>query len=165
MSETDRNDTVSSAPARGGWTIPFLCAGIAIVAVCAILPQTDENHRLAYECHKLKLDLEHLEQQAQAGDEFVRRVAEDPVLAERIAQRQMKVVRAGTRVLDLGLKDEQSMSPFGLVSVPPPPPLPEYRPRQGRLADLCREPRKRLYLIGGGLMLIAIGLVLGNNPR
>jgi len=164
MSETQDSQHNASNPTRGGWTIPFLCAGIAVVAACAIIPQTDENHRLAYECLKLKQDLDYLQRQADMGDEFVRRVGEDPVLAERIAQRQLKVVRAGTRVLELAGEDLQTMSPFGLVSVPPPP-MPEFRPRGGKLADVCREPRKRLYLIGGGLMLIAIGLVLGNNPR
>ena len=96
-------------------------------------------------------------------------------LAERLAQRQMKMVREGTSVLELknvhhanaswgggggaGLRD--SMSPYLLVSVPPPAPMPPYQPVGGTLARVCRHPKSQLYLTGVGLMLMACGLVLG----
>jgi hypothetical protein len=57
------------------------------------------------------------------------------------------------------------MSPFHLVSVPPPPPLPPYQPVGGALATLVRQPRAQLYLYGAALLLIATGLVLGYTPK
>jgi hypothetical protein len=100
------------------------------------------------------------------SEEFLKQINEDPAVAERLAQLQMRFVRKGTSVLDLPELDaaEGQRSPFVLVTVPPPPPLPEYRPVGGRLASLCRDARSRLYMIGGGLMLMATGLVLGYTP-
>ena len=55
------------------------------------------------------------------------------------------------------------MSPFLLVTVPPPAPMPPYRPIGGVLANACRHPKTQLYLIGGALMAIASGLVLSRS--
>ena len=174
-------------PTRGGaFTIPMLCAGIAIIAACLIIPQTDANRRLIYERARLQADLEAVEKQVGVNDEFLRKVADDPNLAERLAQRQMKIIRQGTRVLEFkktapasrdpvqagfgsssstpGLSPDE-MSPFQLTAVQPPPEVPAYQPRGGILASLCYSPRSRLYLMGIGLMAMAGGLVLGFGPR
>ena len=175
-------DDLGPPPPGGGWTIVSLCAGIAIIACCVLIPQADSNRRLAWEREKLKADLDSIRKQVATNDEFLRRVADDPNLAERLAQRQMKIIREGTRVLELkkdkaqaaaaqaasgsatpGLTPDE-MSPFHLVRVEPPPPMPPYQPRGGILAGLCYHPRSRLYLIGTGLFLMAIGLVLGFAP-
>jgi hypothetical protein len=147
-----------------GWTLMLISAGIGLIACCFLIPQADENRRLAYEGLRLKADLEHLEQQAAVNDEFIRRVGSDPALSERLAQRQMRFVRKGSGVLDL---DESSgmagKSPFSLVAIPPPAAVPTFRRPESRLANLCRNPKSRLYLLGTGLMLLATGLVLGSN--
>jgi hypothetical protein len=156
------------APAGGGrFTIPLLCAGIAVIAACLIIPQTDANRRLAYERVKLQADLQAVEQQVETNDEFLRKVGEDPNLAERLAQRQMKIIREGNEVLNLkGDKGEdEEMSPFQLTAVAPPAELPPYTPKGGTLANLCYNPKSRLYLMGVGLLAIAGGLVLGFTPR
>src|SRR5688572_19528474 len=89
-----------------GWTIPLVCVGIGLIACCVIVPQTEANRRLVYEREKLKLDLRHVDRQIDVNDEFLRKLADDPTLAERLAQRQMKMVREGTNVLELrGLKN------------------------------------------------------------
>ena len=154
-------------PARGGgWTIPLLCAGIALIACCVLIPQADANRRLMYERQMLKMDLETVERQVAVNGEFLHRVGEDPTLAERLAERQMKVIPEGTRVLELKHEsDGTGMSPFQLVSVAPPPPLPPYRPVGGTIAGLCYDSHTRLYLIGSALALIAIGLVLGHAEK
>lgn len=154
-------------PARGGgWTIPILCAGIAIIACCVLIPQADANRRLMYERQMLRMDLETVERQVAVNGEFLHRVGEDPTLAERLAERQMKVIPEGTRVLELKHEsDGTGMSPFQLVSVAPPPPLPPYRPVGGTIATLCYEPHTRLYLIGSALTLMAVGLVLGHAEK
>ena len=151
--------------AHHGWTIMLISAGIGLIACCLLIPQSDENTLMAYDCQKLKLDLEHLDKQVAVNQEFINRLRRDPALAERLAQRQMKFIRSGTRVLEL---DERMLpgeeSPFSLVSIAPPPRLPPPQLRSGRMAELCRDPKIRLYTIGTGMMLIACGLVLGATP-
>ncbi|MFI5379790.1 MAG: hypothetical protein ACHRHE_10865 [Tepidisphaerales bacterium] len=160
--DTPHTDKSSAATPGGGWTIMFLCAGIAVIAACILIPEADENQRLLWQAERLRLDLEHVQKEVATNEEFVKRVAEDPILQERLAQRQLKYVRQGTGVLDLGQKDELgSHSPFPLVSVPPAPALEPTRTVGGKFASLCRDSRSRLYLMGGALMLIALGLVLG----
>lgn len=164
--EEDEEEGMAVASSGGGWTIPLLCAGIAIIACCVLIPQADENRRLTYEREKLKQDLEYVQRQVAINDEFLKKVANDPTLAERLAQRQMKVIRQGTEVLSIkGENPRQEMSPFLLVNVSPPPPMPAYRPIGGKLAAICRDPKQRLYLMGGALLLIACGLILGGSRR
>ena len=158
-----RIDTTPTPPDRASaWTIPLLCMGIAIIACCLLIPAADDNHRLVYEREKLRLDLEQIHKQLAVNDEFLRRVADDPTLLERLAQRQMKLVRQGTSVLELkGQNDKPDLSPYLLVTLPPPADLPPYRPVGGVFAQLCRYPRSRLFMMGGGMLLMATGLVLG----
>jgi hypothetical protein len=155
------------APDRASaWTIPILCAGIALIACCMLIPAADENRRLVYEREKLRVDLDQIQKQVAVNDEFLRRVADDPNLLERLAQRQMKLVRQGTQVLELrGESDKQDLSPFLLVTLPPPQELPAYRPLGGSFSELCRHPRSRLFLMGGGMLLIATGLVMSAAGR
>ena len=109
----------------------------------------------------LEMDLESIQKQAAVNDEFLKKVGDDPTLAERLAQRQMKVVRAGSRVIRIGDSAPAGMSPFQLVNVPRPTPLPPYRPVGGVLASLCYQPHSRLYLTGIALFMLAAGIVLG----
>jgi hypothetical protein len=92
-------------------------------------------------------------------------VADDTSLAERLARRQLKMVPEGTAVLDLKAAPQArtDMSPFLLVTVPPPAPVAPYKPVGGFLADLCRHPKTQLYLIGASLLMIAAGLVLSRS--
>ena len=161
--------------AGGAFTIPLLCAGIGIIGCCLLVPQAESNRRMAYERERLRRDLESIQLQVATNEEFLRKVGDDPTLAERLAQRQMKTVRAGTRVLTLRPGESElvlgepnpaaDMSPFHLVAVQPPDPLPAYRPKGGLVGALCNHPRSRLLLTGAGLLLMAAGLVLGAVPR
>ena len=149
----------------GGWTLPLLCAGIALIACCVLIPQADANRRLAYERQVLQLDLDSIERQIDVNAEFLKKVGEDPTLAQRLAERQMKVVPEGTRVLELKhAPDAGTMSPFQLVSVEPPPALPPYKSVGGLIANLCYDARARLSMVGAAMGMIAAGLVLGYAP-
>jgi hypothetical protein len=154
-------------PRKGGGilTIPLLCVGIAIIACVSLLPLADENHQLAWEREKLRADLKQLKEQGRVNAEFLTKVADDPTLAERLAQRQMKYIREGSSILTIKGQAKEEMSPFHLVSVPPPPPMPAYEPVGGLLGTLVRQPRAQLYLCGLALLLIAAGLVLGYVPK
>ena len=148
----------------GGWTIPLLCAGIAIIACCMVMPQIDANRRLAYEKMTLKSDLSLIQKQVSVNDEFLKKIVDDPSLAERLAQRQLKRVRKGQHVLKI--RDEKpDMSPFQITAVTPPPAPPPYKPLSGSIATLCYSARNRLYLTGIALAMIAFGLVLGAAPQ
>jgi hypothetical protein len=159
--------SIAAEPDRASaWTIPLLCAGIAVIACCLLIPAADENRRLAYEREKLKLDLEQIQKQIGINDEFLRRVNDDPGLLERLAQRQMKMVREGTSVLPLkSARDRDELSPYMLVTIPPPAELEPYRAVGGIFSTLCRNPRSQLFLLSGGMLLVAAGLVLGAAPR
>ncbi len=148
----------------GGWTIPILCAGLALLAAAVIIPQTEDNRRLVYEREKLKVDLERVDRQITTNDEFLRKIAADATLAERLAQRQMKMIRQGTSVLELKGSGTDEMSPFQLVNVPAAEPLPPYQPVGGILGRAFSSRRMSLYLIGAGLMMTAFGLVMGSGP-
>ena len=150
-------------PARGGgWTLPLLCAGIALIACCVLIPQADANRRLAYEHEVLQRDLKNIEHQIAVNQEFLKKVADDPTLAQRLAERQMKVIPEGAHILDL-THEPTGMSPFQLVNVAPPAPMPAYKPMGGTLANLCYGAHSRLYVIGLSLGMIATGLVLGHS--
>jgi hypothetical protein len=154
------------APTRGGaFTIPMVCAGVAVIAACLLIPQADANRRLAYQQLKLRADLEAVERQVTVNEDFLLKVSDDPNLAERLAQRQMKIIRPGTKVLALKDSGEAEMSPFQITAVAPPPKMPPYKPLGGTLAQLCYNPKSRLYLIGVGLLLTAVGLVMGFGAR
>lgn len=159
--ETDDQPT---DPDRSGWTLPMLFAGIGIIACCLLIPAADDIRRTVYEREKLRADLAQLQSQIEINQEFLNRIINDPALAERLAQRQMRMVRQGTAVLelknDVGLV---GMSPYEIVAIPPPAPMPPYKPVAGKFADLCRNPRSQLFLMGIGLMLAAAGLVLGGS--
>ena len=166
---TEEADAVPTAATRSGgaFTIPLICLGVGVIAMCLLIPAADEVRQLAYERDRLKADIEQLQKQVNTNDAFLQRVASDPVLAERLARRQLKMVPEGTQVLDLksagAATSTRDMSPFLLVTVPPPAPMPPYRPVGGVLANACRHPKTQLYLIGGSLMAIASGLVLSRS--
>ena len=158
LSETDMTQ------GNHGWTIVLLALGMGLIACCLLIPQADENRKLLYQSEKLKTDLEHLEKQVQINDEFVTRARTDPVLAERLAQRLMNQIRRGTNILDLKqVESLEDRSPYSLVTMPPPPPMPEYKPVGGRIAGMFRDAHNRLKLMGVGMALLAAGLILGQS--
>jgi hypothetical protein len=156
--------TSTPVPNGGAWTIPLVCFGIGIIALALIIPAASENRRLVWEREKLARDLAHVQKQIAINDEFLARLASDPGLAERLAQRQMKMVREGTSVLHLpGREAGPEVSPFELVTLPPPPPMPEFTPIGGRVSRLFDHPKVRLYLLGAGLLSLIVGVILGST--
>ena len=148
----------------GAWTIPLLCAGIALLACVLLIPAADENRRLTWERERLKADLEQIQKQVHVNDLFLAKLMSDPSLSERLARRQMKMVREGTSVLETKASvGKEELSPFLLVTLPPPAEMPEYQPVGGMLAETCRNPKLQLYMTGAGLLMIAFGLVMGSS--
>ena len=79
--------------------------------------------------------------------------------------KQAKAARAAWDTGPLAGIAADEMSPFHLVQVAPPPPLPPYKPVGGLLAGLCYNPHTRLYVTGIALFLMAAGLVLGVGSK
>ena len=156
---------VISRPRSGGWwTIPLLSIGICLIACPMIIGQVEENRQLAWQRNKMQVYMDHFQQQLDLNQQFVDRLEKDPNLAERLAQRQMKMVRPGAAVLELNDgKSSEDTSPFRLVNIPPPPVLKPYQPAHGVLSILFGNARVRLYTYGLGAFLIAVGLIMGGS--
>jgi len=144
------------------WTIPLLCVGIATIACCVLIPAADENRRLVAETQHLQADLDQIQHQIAVNDQFLKSVADDPTLLERLAQRQMKMVHSGQAVLKLDGQDAHpELSPFLLTNLPPPAMALTAPPRTGPLEKLSDQPRLRLFTMGAALLMMATALVLG----
>lgn len=160
---------VSHAELRGRkgsiLTIPLICIGVALVAACLLVPAADENRRLAYEREGLQRDLEQLDRQIEVNTRFIRQLTNDPTLSERLARRQLQMRGEGVRTLDIEEPTDRftAVSPYALLQLPAPAPLAPYEPVGGRLGELCRDPQKRLYLIGAGLFSVLCGLLLSSS--
>jgi hypothetical protein len=144
------------------WSLPLLCIGLGLIAVCVLVPAAEANKRLTADRDKLNRDLSYVESQLLANQEFLKIAGNDPEVAERLAQRQFRQIRQGTSVLELkGVDQSSGRSPFQMISVPPPPPVNEYQPLTGYLADICGDTRRQLYSVAMGMFLVAMALVLG----
>jgi len=156
----------ASIPVRrntGALAIPALCIGLALLACCVILPQSASNRQLVWDAARLQADMDRTDVQVATNRDFLNRLNSDPSLAERLAQRQMKMVREGSSVLDLKDAPADEISPFLLVTVPPSPDLPPLEPAGGRVAQLFVDRRPRLFIMGASLFMVAAGLILGNT--
>ncbi len=148
------------------WSLPLLCLGLGIIAVCVLVPAAEANKRLTADRDKLKGDLTYVESQVSANQEFLSIAGSDPEIAERLAQRQLKQIRQGTTVLELkGVHQKVEASPFEMISVPPPAPVAVYRAPDGILGEICGDTRRQLYTVGLGMFMVATALVLSGNPE
>ena len=147
-------------------SIPLLCAGLGLIAVCVLVPQAEANRRLAVDRDQLRQDLAQADAQVSVNGRFLNAVSTDPEVAERLAQRQLRQIRQGSTALQLGDRPG-SVTAVATVTdmlrVPTPPPVAAYRPSAGVVRDLTRTKARQLYGLGGGLFLVAVGLVLGTS--
>lgn len=143
-----------------------MCFGIALIACALIVGQVEENRQMAWQKNKLQMDLDHLRKQSDTNVEFLERIKTDANLVERLAQRQMKLVREGAAVLELkGSAGEEGLSAFKLVKTPSPPIVEPYRPADTPLTRLFGTARQRLVASGMGAFLVAVGLIMGNPGK
>jgi len=157
-----------TVPVSGGsvWAIPSLCVGLSLIACCVLMSQVEANRKLVWERANLQADLDRTDRQVAVNSDFLERLNSDPSLAERLAQRQMKMVREGSSVLEIKGAAREDMSPFLLGTVPPSQSLPAYHPPGGRISTLFREPRSRLIILGSALFITAFVLITGGPaPR
>jgi cell division protein FtsB len=154
------------APKSDAWTLAALCIGLALVSACVLIPQADSNRQLIYQRQKLLGDLQQIQQQTSVNEQFLQKMESDPQLAERLAQRQLKMVRQGETVLDVQPpQNAQQMSPYMMLSVPPAPAMQPFEPLGGILASFCRQGRVQAWVLGAGLLLIAMGVICGDGKK
>jgi cell division protein FtsL len=156
-------------PGRTGawWTLPMMCLGLAIVACAILVPAADDNRRHLHELAKLERDVAYFQKQSEVNQQFLEHVSTDPTLAERLAQRQLRMTRADSRVVQMSKdKNPFAMSPYALVTIDPPAPMPEYQPMGGFLSRYFLDTKGQIYLTGLGILLVAAGVILGGGePR
>ena len=141
--------------------LPLLCAGLAVVAACLIVPAAGQERRLGRERAELLRELDHLAEQARRNEEFLARLNRDPELAERLAARQLNRRPAGERLADLdGRETGVARSPFALLAVPDPPPL-AADPPPTHLEAWLGDRRRRLWTLGAAVVAVAAGLLMG----
>lgn len=159
-------ESLPRAATGAWWTLPLMFVGLLMIACALIVPVADENHRAAYELAKIERDVAHFQSQSDTNESFLRRVSSDPALAERLAMRQLNMIRPDEKFAALKSRhDAFSMSPFALVSVDPPAPMPAYRPIGGFLSRWFLSPRFQIYFVGVGLLLTAAGVVFGGGGK
>ncbi len=147
-------------------SLPLLCAGLCLIAVCVLVPQAEANRRLAVDRDQLRQDLDHADAQLDVNGRFLSAATTDPEVAERLAQRQMRQIRQGSSALHLD--GELAGAPAvatvtDMLRVPTPPPVAAYEPPTGILGNITRTTHRQLYALGGGLLLVAVGLVSGSS--
>jgi hypothetical protein len=150
------------------WALPLLALGLGLVACGVLIPEAEENRRLADEHRLLLAEVEALDRQAALNEDFLSRLHGDADLVRRLVRRQTPVTEpaADSDVAFVPLSESTGRferSPFALLAaerVVAPPPT---RPSGGLLADLCRHPRMRLVTLGTGLLCCLVGLLSGGS--
>jgi len=117
---------------------------------------------MAYECQKLKIDLEHLDKQVAVNQNSFPAWARSSA-GERLAQRQMKFIRSGTKVLDWRRDICRERNRIFAGEHRAAAAVATAGASQRKDGRAIRDPKVRLYVIGTGMMLIACGLVLGRR--
>lgn len=142
-----------------------LVLGFSVIAVCLLLPQVEGNRQVRAELDQLRAQQARLDEQVRVNEVFLAKVATDPTLITRLAQRQLRLTPEGTGTLELSGLEGDARSPFQLVSVPPVSGDVAAAGRVGGkvwggLLDVVRDGRSRLYVMAGAFFLVALGLIL-----
>lgn len=155
------------------WTLPLLAVALAVLSACVVLPQAEANRKQMHELARLEVELKHLVVQGELNGQLLERLGTDIDLSQRLAHRQMRLVPAGTA--ELPLPEDQAVtasmaSPFGLVKLPAPEMPAAYQPigasvLGGGLLDVVMDPRKRLYIMGAAMLMMAVGLIIDPSRK
>ena len=128
----------------------MLAIGLAIIACAIVIGQIESNRQMSWQKNKLQQDVEHLREQVRVNKDFVDRLNTDESLLERLAQRQMRLVREGSAALELTGQTNEIRSPFTLVRVPPPSEVQPYQPASDPLTRMLGTPHRQVWAFGAG---------------
>ncbi len=141
-----------------GWL--FTLAGLAIIVASALLPADRDLHEMRQQLATIEARQAWNDRRLQAYDGFLKELAaKDPALMRRLAASQLNLMPEGERPLLMATSIEHTVSdwieaavePSDYEPVPPPDTL---------LSRLAGGPR-RLWLMGGGAMMVFMGLMTG----
>ena len=141
-----------------GWL--FTLAGLAVMVVSALLPAERDLHELRQQMAALEVREAWNEQRLAAYDRFMRDLSErDPALIRRLAASQLNLMPEGEQPLLMATSIEHTVSDWIEATVPEPTftPVPPPDTLLTRLAAGSR----RLWMMGGGAMVVFLGLVMG----
>ena len=141
-----------------GWL--FTIAGLAVMVVSALLPAERDLHELRQQVAALEVRETFNEQRIAAYERFMHDLSErDPALVRRLAASQLNLMPEGEQPLLMATSIEHTVSDWIEATVTPPAftPVPPPDTLLSRLADGSR----RLWLMGGGAMVVFLGIVMG----
>ena len=162
---TPTDDAVAARRLSGTiWAIPLMCLGLGLLACVVLIPASGESRRLARQRDELVREVDRMQAQADRNAEFLHRLGRDADLGRVVAERQAGGVEGVESIALPGMDTELATSPFAMLTLPEPPPLPPPATVGGRLAAWCRDAELRPWLLAGSLLTTASGLLLG-RPR
>lgn len=141
-----------------GWL--FTLAGLAVMVASALLPAERDLHELRQQLAALEFRESYNTQRLQAYDRFMKDLKDrDPALLRRLAASQLNLMPEDVEPLLMATSIESTVSDWIEATVPQAEyePVPPPDTLLTRLAD---GPR-RLWLMGGGAVVVFLGLVMG----
>lgn len=141
-----------------GWL--FTLAGLAVMVASALLPAERDLHELRQQLAALEFREAYNTQRLQAYDRFMKDLkAHDPALLRRLAASQLNLMPEDVEPLLMATSIESTVSDWIEATVPQEDYLP-VPPPDTLLTRLADGPR-RLWLMGGGAVVVFLGLVMG----
>jgi hypothetical protein len=145
-----------------GWL--FIAAGLALCAAGVLLPAQADLHALRMQLEQLRNEESQAYARLRAHSDFMDQVDRaDPALIRRLAATQLNMVPEGDKPVlltaSLTVPVTHWIESAVQVDIRPPKPAPI-----SKLSEIANG-EHRLWLFGGGIMVVFIGLVLGPGTR
>lgn len=144
-----------------GWL--FVAAGLVVCAAGIIIPAQEDLQALRVQLEQLRAQELHAYARLKAHSDFMDQVdSADPALVRRLAAAQLNLVPARDTPLLLTASQTSPVTDWIEATVNPDirPPKPAPLSSLGQLAN----GPYRLWLFGGGIMAVFVGLMLGPSP-
>lgn len=157
-----RRGTQPLLPLDSGWL--FLIPGLAMLAACLLLPNQQRLNGQRDDHSRLQAEQRYVYERLGAYSRFIDEIAEnDPGLTRRLVAAQLNLVPAGDEPLILSRTLASPVTDWIESTV-------EYAPPEARSVESSRllsltTGRHRLWVIGGAVMCVFIGLMLGPTDQ
>lgn len=141
-----------------GWL--FTLAGLAVMVSAALLPAERDLHDLRQQLAAIEFREARNGERLAAYDRFLKDLSgRDPVLLRRLAASQLNLMPEGQEPLLMATSIEHTVSDWIEATVPES----EFEPASppDTLLSRLADGERRLWLMGGGAMVVFLGLVMG----
>ncbi|MCB9845923.1 MAG: hypothetical protein H6811_08070 [Phycisphaeraceae bacterium] len=143
-----------------GWL--FVLAGMALVGTCVILPSQARLEEARWQRDRARALESHVQERIRRTQRTIDAIENgNEATIRSLAASQLNLIPVGTRAWR---DPEVPASPMADLEPEPPqyPPPPRLDTRLARWTD---DPHTRLWLIGGGMLSILVGVLWGIAPR